>query len=109
MKLAQQLRERNIAEYLIYMWQVEDLLRANKFDLDSMEDSIISRYADDEKTEVREWYENLIDMMRDEGVMEHGHLQIHKNVIIQLTDLHNELIELTKFHSYTLANLQEFT
>ena len=103
MKLAQQLRERNIAEYLIYMWQVEDLLRANKFDLESMEDSIISRYADEEKSEVREWYKNLIDMMRDEGVMEKGHLQINKNVIIQLTDLHNQLLASTKFPFYTAA------
>ena len=25
---AQRLREKNIAEYLLYMWQVEDVLRA---------------------------------------------------------------------------------
>ena len=28
-QIAQQLKERNIAEYLIYMWQEEDLIRAN--------------------------------------------------------------------------------
>lgn len=103
MKLAQQLRERNIAEYLIYMWQVEDLLRANKCNLDSVEESIISRYSEDEKAEVREWYGNLIGMMRDEGVMEHGHLQINKNVIIQLTDLHKQLLASPKFPFYTAA------
>ena len=27
-QIAQQLKEKNIAEYLIYMWQEEDLIRA---------------------------------------------------------------------------------
>ncbi|MBR2242341.1 MAG: DUF4924 family protein, partial [Prevotella sp.] len=28
MYIAKELRKKNIAEYLLYMWQVEDLLRA---------------------------------------------------------------------------------
>ena len=35
MIIARQKRKENIAEYLLYMWQVEDLIRANKFDMDS--------------------------------------------------------------------------
>ena len=42
MKIAQQLKEKNIAEYLIYMWQVEDLIRANGCDLDRVEQNIIA-------------------------------------------------------------------
>lgn len=41
MKIAQQLKEKNIAEYLIYMWQVEDLLRANGCDIDRIRQNII--------------------------------------------------------------------
>lgn len=103
MKLAKQLRERNIAEYLIYMWQVEDLLRANNCDLDNIESSIISRYPEEDKNEVRQWYADLINMMREEGVVEHGHLQINKNVIIQLTDLHKQLLASSKFPFYSSA------
>ncbi len=33
-RIADRLKEKNIAEYLIYMWQVEDLLRANNCDID---------------------------------------------------------------------------
>ena len=44
MKISQQLKEKNIAEYLIYMWQVEDLIRANKCDIDFIRNNIISRY-----------------------------------------------------------------
>ena len=49
MKISQQLKEKNIAEYLIYMWQVEDLLRANKCDIDLIRSNVISRYPAEEK------------------------------------------------------------
>ena len=44
MKIAQQLKEKNIAEYLIYMWQIEDLIRANDCDVDRIEENIVFRY-----------------------------------------------------------------
>ena len=49
MKIAQQLKEKNIAEYLIYMWQVEDLLRANGCDIDRIRQNIILRYPEEER------------------------------------------------------------
>lgn len=51
MIIAQQKRKENIAEYLLYMWQVEDLIRAYNFDIDKIEANIISGYAisDDKK------------------------------------------------------------
>ena len=57
MIIAQQKRKENIAEYLLYMWQVEDLIRAYNFDIDKIEANIISGYAisDDKKKEVKEW------------------------------------------------------
>ena len=33
MYISQQLKKKNIAEYLLYMWQVEDMLRASNFDM----------------------------------------------------------------------------
>lgn len=36
MIIAKKLKEQNIAEYLIYMWQVEDLIRANGCDIDRL-------------------------------------------------------------------------
>ena len=36
MIIARQKRKENIAEYLLYMWQVEDLIRANKFDIHTL-------------------------------------------------------------------------
>ena len=69
MFIAQQLKERNIAEYLIYMWQVEDLIRANDCDIEKIKSTIISQYqiGEDEKEKLARWYEDLIAMMREEG------------------------------------------
>ena len=97
-------KKENIAEYLIYMWQIEDLIRANGLDIDKIQATIIDQYkdlSDQQKKEMREWYESLIDMMRREGVAEKGHLQINKNVIIQLEDLHRRLLADQKFAPYS--------
>lgn len=105
MKIAQQLKEKNIAEYLIYMWQIEDLIRANDCDVDRIEENIVSRYqvSDEERRELTEWYANLASMMREEGVREKGHLQINRNVIINLTELHAALLASPKFPFYSSA------
>lgn len=105
MFIAQQLKERNIAEYLIYMWQVEDLIRANDCDIEKIKSAIISQYqiGEDEKEKLVRWYEDLIAMMREEGVVEKGHLQINKNIVLLLTDLHLDLLRSPKFPFYGAA------
>lgn len=103
MKIAKQLKEKNIAEYLIYMWQVEDLIRANGCDIDEICRNIISRYPEEERPALEEWYGNLIEMMRREGVTEQGHLQINRNVIQNLTELHAALLSSTKYPFYNAA------
>lgn len=98
MIIARQKRKENICEYLLYMWQVEDLIRANHFDMDEIRDKVIARYnqPDEVKEEIARWYEELIEMMRSEGVKESGHIQLNKNVIITLTDLHLRLLKSPK-------------
>lgn len=105
MIIAKQKRKENIAEYLLYMWQVEDLIRANHFDIDSIRRTVISQYdqPDEVKEEIARWYEELIEMMCSEGVMEKGHIQLNKNVIITLTDLHLRLLKSPKEMIYGAA------
>lgn len=105
MLIAKKLKEENIAEYLLYMWQIEDIIRANKLDIDIIDDQIISGFdqPQDVKNEIREWYESLIDMMRREDVVEKGHLIVNKNVISELTELHNRLLKSPQETEYTEA------
>ena len=97
-------KKENIAEYLLYMWQIEDIIRANGLDIDKIQDSIIDKYDNlsaQQRKEMREWYESLIDMMRREGVAEKGHIQLNKNVIIALDDLHRKLLANQKYAAYS--------
>ena len=103
MIIAKKLKEQNIAEYLIYMWQVEDLIRANGCDIDRLREQVIDRYPEDQRPALEEWYANLCDMMRAEGVVEKGHLQINRNVIQNLTELHGALLASTKYPFYNAA------
>lgn len=103
MIIASQKRKDNIAEYLLYMWQIEDLIRANGLDMDSITHNVIDRYGLDgsQRKDMTEWYESLIDMMRRENVVSGGHLQINRNVIISLADLHQRLLKDPDFPEYT--------
>ena len=89
MFISRNLKQSNVAEYLLYMWQVEDLLRANELDLERVKDTVVSRYelSEEQRAELLQWYADLIDMMRREGVVKGGHLQINKNVLLDLNDM----------------------
>ena len=86
MIIAQQKRKENIAEYLLYMWQIEDLIRANNLDIENIAQNIVAKFSltEEQQKQMIEWYESLIDMMRREDVIKSGHLQLNKNVILQL-------------------------
>lgn len=103
MIIASQKRKENIAEYLIYMWQIEDIIRANDLDIDKIRTNVIDKFnlTDEQRREMTEWYESLIDMMRREDVVKSGHLQINRNIIIALEDLHRALLADPRFSKYT--------
>lgn len=101
---ASEKKRENIAEYLLYMWQIEDIIRAYNLDIDRIDTEIIGRHTnldEQQRRQMHEWYESLIDMMRREGVVEKGHLQINKNVIIALDDLHRRLLADPKYATYS--------
>lgn len=102
MLIAKQKRQENIAEYLLYMWQVEDIIRAKKLDINLIKEDIVDKFDQPEsvRQEMIDWYQGLTDMMKLEGVVEKGHLQINKNVIIELTDLHMTLLKTPQESEY---------
>lgn len=104
MIIASQKRKTNIAEYILYMWQVEDIIRANGLDIEEIKKNVIDRFeglTDDQHRQMVEWYESLIDMMRLEGVQKTGHLQINQNILNQLVQLHQKLLADPSFPEYT--------
>ncbi|WP_255297417.1 DUF4924 family protein [Anaerophaga thermohalophila] len=61
-------KQNDIAGYVLYMWQIEDLIRANDLDMAKIEKTVISQYEQpgDVKQELRDWYGNLVAMMKNE-------------------------------------------
>jgi hypothetical protein len=94
MIVAREKRKNNIAEYIIYMWQVEDLIRALKLDMDAIEKMLIAHYKVDEsqKPEIKDWYANLVLMLKKEQKQNGGHLQFLINVVDDLNRFHLALI-----------------
>ena len=74
MLISRQLRKENIAEYVLYMWQVEDIIRAYGLDLGRLRREYIARFdlTDEQRDEMTDWYGDLIRMMREEGKPQGG-------------------------------------
>ena len=68
-------KKNNIAEYILYLWQMEDYLRAFPQNADAT-------------PELHE----LNEMMHREGIMEGGHLALAQNALAEMEDLHTQLL-----------------
>ncbi len=102
MFIAQKLRKNSIAEYLLYMWQIEDLIRAFGCSLPVIKKRYIDNFdfTEEQKEEEIDWFGNLIRMMNEEGKRESGHLNINKVILQDVIDLHGMLLQSTKFPIY---------
>ncbi|WP_282036697.1 DUF4924 family protein [Saccharicrinis aurantiacus] len=116
MIVAREKKETNIVEYILYMWQVEDLIRAYELNIEAIKENIIPQYniSGDELNETIEWYDNLIEMLKVEQKIEKGHIQAIINTVNDLNRLHLELLKDTKEIAYrhiynaTLPFITEF-
>jgi len=109
MIIAQEKKKTNIIEYILYMWQIEDMIRANKFDINLINKNIIQSFdqPDEIKEEMQEWYKDLIQRMENENIKESGHLSFLTDIIDKLEQLHSQLIknpdELEYIEAYNAA------
>lgn len=103
MLIAKELRKKSIAEYLLYMWQIEDIIRAYQCSLTKIRREYIDKfdYTDVQKDEEEDWFGDLIRMMNQEGCRESGHLQINKVVMQSLNELHAQLLASSKYPFYS--------
>lgn len=103
MLVAKELRKKSIAEYLLYMWQIEDIIRAYQCSLTKIRKEYVDKfnYTDAQKDEEEDWFGDLIRMMNQEGCRENGHLQINKVIMQSLNELHAQLLTSSKFPFYS--------
>ena len=94
MLIARAKRRTNIIEYLLYMYQIEDIIRSFQFNLSAIDATIISKHDQPEevKQEIKAWYADLIEKMRTQGIERAGHLEELKAIINELQNLHDQLL-----------------
>lgn len=97
MLIALQKRKENIAEYILYLWQVEDLLRALQFSPEAIYRTLVDRIegADEQQKEnIFNWYMQIVDLLRKEGKENQGHIDHTLHLVADLHNLHLQLMKL---------------
>ena len=79
----------NIAEYILYLWQMEDYLRAFP-----------------QNAEATPELHDLNEMMHREGIMDGGHLALANNALAELIDLHTTLLDEDAMYRAAIIRLQ---
>jgi len=102
MRIAQQKIKENIAEYILYMYQIEDLIRGFQFDLDRIMDEFVSPQLPDQAylPSYRAWYQGLIQDMKSERIVEAGHRMELQEIMVELSYLHNSLLSVVNDEKY---------
>jgi len=94
MLIARVKKESNIVEYVLYMYQIEDLIRSFQFDLERIDRELVQSYEQTEKikTEIKAWYSDLIEKMKSQNIQQEGHLQELNEVVEGIEVLHQSLL-----------------
>lgn len=103
MFVARQLKDKNICEYLLYMWQVEDILRAYGLDENRLAQEYVSAFPTEQRAEEQRWLADLVAMMRAEGCQQRGHLLMNQGTLSLLKDLHRLLLSSARHPFYAAA------
>lgn len=104
MFVAKETRKRNIVEYVLYIWQVENILRACKFDIEIIEEKLVAPQGlnSNEKNLEIDWYKEFIQEMKSQGISEKGHMTETLEILSELTLLHSTLLKSINDQKYQL-------
>lgn len=116
MIIARQKKKENLAEFVLYMWQIEDMIRACDLDMNVITEKLINGYQVDDATrkEITDWYAGLVGQMKDEKIEKLGHLQSITNQVNDLHEFHVMLMNhedetsYQEFANIALSNIQLF-
>ena len=106
MLVALQKRRENIAEYILYLWQIEDLLRALQFSPEAIYTTLVARIdgADEQQKEnIFNWYMQIVELLRKEGKESKGHIDHTLHLLGDLHNLHLQLMKLPVGEHYRMT------
>ena len=111
MNLAESKKRNNISEYIIHMYQTEDLIRVYDFDMEKVEEYVIKHIPLEDKSDLKRWYKEVAEKMKTQGIEEKGHLKELQEISNDLSDLKNELLkedkDFNKTYQEALPHIQK--
>lgn len=114
MTIAEKKKKENIAEYLLFLWQMEDLVRAANFDLSVIRSFLSNEIEADALDNELNWFGSLIRAMQSSGVQQKGHVEEVNEILIELNYLHHTLLNILHHDQFAKVwnaaelNLREF-
>lgn len=102
MFIAAKKQNENIAEYILYMYQIEDLVRAYNFDLEAIIENYVRPQLPDNSfiEQYKEWYREIISQMKSQRIEKQGHLHGLKDIMVEISYLHNVLLNQANDEKY---------
>lgn len=88
MESLEQTRISNVTEYLIHIYQAEELLREYNFDLGKLANEHLEG-----KEKEQAWYADLAATMESDGVKDSGHIASANAVAKELSEIHFHLLK----------------
>lgn len=117
MLTATQKRKENIIEFLLYMYQIEEIVRGFSCDIEKIKASWIPSVLPNPsfKTQYEHWYGEICSELKRAGKTHKGHLYELEEVFTELTLLHRTLLEYLNDAKYkdlfsnALTSINEFS
>ena len=94
MTLSESKKKAHIVEYILFLWQIEDLIRAADFNpaiLENWAEDTANQEGTDPEKE-KEWIVALAADMRSQGKVEQGHASSVSEPLVELAHLHEMLL-----------------
>ncbi|MCK9498340.1 MAG: DUF4924 family protein [Bacteroidales bacterium] len=116
MIIAEEKYNENIVEYIIYIRQIQDILRLVNFDVEEINKLIIEQYKTSEKIKlkIKNWYLELIKLIKLEKIEKQGDFEFIKKIIDELEALHQTLLKgensfkHNELYRWAKPNIEEF-
>ena len=101
MLIAKEKKRTNIAEYVIYMFQIQDMIRACGFNRETIIRQVVTpQTPKDKMRESIQWFDDIIEEMERRNLEKSGNITAINEVLNELVYLHTTLVDVVKNKSY---------
>ncbi|MDN3688212.1 DUF4924 family protein [Cyclobacterium jeungdonense] len=93
--IAEKKKKEHLVEYILYLYRMEDLIRAYQFNMEDLEQYVLAHknVSQHDRVESKAWLADLAESMKHAGVEEKGHLPEVQALVDRLAKFHWKLLK----------------